>query len=126
MQVSADEPISKQIVTSSVTLTILKFQPEIVGVFLANNKYGQMNVQYLNNKSLVLSINHKDQELANLFKGKIVVSDEYCNVYIINVQLSNELTQEEQIINFNDKVTKNNNCTRIGNSNFIPRALQTN
>lgn len=93
---------------------VIDFENPIVGMTIAYNRYGRMQVDSLSNKSLVILLNKNTDDadaLYKAFKGKIIVSDNKCNKYLLNISVSQEKSSTEaKRINIQPKSKSSSTC----------------
>ncbi|UQY79845.1 hypothetical protein HAV_00022 [Candidatus Hepatincola sp. Av] len=96
--VKAEEIEVSSIKASVNQFIVIDFENAIVGMTVAYNRYGRMQVDSLSNKSLVLLLSRNTDDtdaIYKAFKGKIILSDNKCNKYLLNISVSQEKNNTE-------------------------------
>ena len=113
--------------TASVNqFLVIDFKNPIVGITIAQNRYGRMQIEQLSNKSLVILLNKNidDNNEAIYFKafqGRILLSDDKCNKYLLNLKAEKDqnTTKPKHVI-ITPKYESKNTCEEVVSDRPLP------
>lgn len=112
--------------TASVNqFLVIDFESSIVGITIAQNRYGRMQVEQLSNKSLVILLNKNtdddNEAIFKAFQGRILLSDDKCNKYLLNLKASKDAnTFKPKHVIITPKYDSKNTCEEVVSDRPLP------